>query len=261
MLLSVSIQLALGACGRSDAQDQVSKVVSRLASLGSPSPHVGRGGSGVFVGRSWCAHITAGLGYLVCWEYTQTGTIPDSLKLQLVHNLLSKTDIFFFFFPLLRFRVLLNLCLFFFFWLASSCELLYYAYSWKPQLLWSECQPACWWAHLLYFICFVIQIFLRPFLSIYSQSSCAISIRVQMASVLIITFQTVTWILWNKSWLSICEPCKHRFNFIFFGYIFFFWNSGRCSLKEKFYSEELFFFFFENVANSAALILLRSTSW
>lgn len=145
MLLSVSIQLALGACGRSDAQDQVSKVVSRLASLGSPSPHVGRGGSGVFVGRSWCAHITAGLGYLVCWEYTQSGTIPDSLKLQLVHNLLSKTDIFFFFFPLLRFRVLLNLCLFFFFffltcklmWITLLCLLLEAsaAVEWMPACL------------------------------------------------------------------------------------------------------------------------------
>lgn len=92
-------------------------------------------------------------------------------------------------------------CAFFVTWKLKTDELLQYAYFWKLQLLRSECQPACWWAHLLYFICFVIQIFLRPFLSIYSQSSCAIGVWVQMASVLVITFLTVTWTLWDKSWL------------------------------------------------------------
>jgi len=52
-----------------------------------------------------------------------------------------------------------NCDFFFVSWKLKPDELLQYACSWKLQLLRSECQPSCWWAHLLYFICFAIQIF------------------------------------------------------------------------------------------------------
>lgn len=169
--------------------------------------------SGVPVGREpLCpayqgAEAHLGIAECVGWGWIQSRTILQVLELEFIYNqsmvqgtsCLSFPFFFIFFFPSLIYLGYFWLVLFVT-WLERD-ELLQYAYSWKLQLLWRECQPACWWAHLLYFICFVIQIFLRPFLSIYSQSSCAISIWVQMASVLIIMFLTATCFLWEKGWL------------------------------------------------------------
>lgn len=161
---------------------------------------------GVPVGRELVcpAHHRAGarvgIAEWVSWDWIQSRTILQGLELELVQE----RNLFLFFRPPLLPSYLgyFWTCAFFVTWKLKTDELVQYeAYSWKLQLLQSECQPACWWAHLLDFICFVIQIFLRPFLSIYSQSSCTISVWVQMANVLLITFLSVTWILWDKSWL------------------------------------------------------------